>query len=219
MISEFTKVRKSLSGKTSDFGGRGPASILEARFFQQLSDIMQEFPFGPANLYSSSNLDVFSFGSNPSESFALFSDHSGFVRLNRIVESGQKQNVFKRCLERTKEFKVKDETFSQFSRVFGLASASSSPSSSRHLVALKYWEGVSVVGLKEGGEESEFVSRVDVTGRSVADVAFANALNTYVVVDSTGSVTMVNYEPDKVVGSWTNALASQVRFVCFAKIC
>ena len=171
---------------------------------------MKEFPFGPANLYSSSNLDILSFSSNPSETLAVFSDHLGYIRSNKIIESGFDINEFKFTLDRTKELKVKEETFSKYSRVFGLASSSSTSTLSRRFVALKYWEGVSVIGLTEGGKQSEFVSRIDVAGRSVADVAFADALNSYVVVDSTGTVTLANFETDKVVGSWTNAFETQV---------
>jgi len=107
----------------------------------RLKDVLHEYPFGPSNLYSTSNLDTFSFKSDPQTVFSLHADHSQFVKLNKIVPSADtdESKLFERHLDRSKEIKISEEKFSTFSRVYGFAT-----SKLHDLIALKYWEGIFV---------------------------------------------------------------------------
>lgn len=198
IISDITDIQRET------LNGRCFTTDKTVAHFRRLNDLMEEYPFGPSNLFSSSNVDVWTPTNEPDRSYLLHTDLTGHLKMNKI-SAAKESEIFKHFLTRDAERKFRDEKLGRFSRVFGFSS-----SKNRDFVVLKYWEGVSVVKMTADGAEVNSVSRLDLTGRSVGDVTFVDAIDSYTVIDSSGSLTLIDTESDKIINRWKEAFAPQV---------
>jgi len=214
-----------LSVKSQTFGGspckvvdknHGPHAFNQLRNYRTLKNQMDEYPFGPSSLYSSSCLQVFSFKGEeePDNQYLAHGDFSGSLKINKIIYDedqlllNSENKVYNVKLDRSKEVKVCDEKLKKYSRIFGVAT-----SQVQKVVGLKYWEGAVITKLKsedDGRIGAEIISRQDVTGKCCCDLGFLDNLDSYLLIDSSGSLSLTDLTTTKCVKRWEDAFSTQV---------
>ena len=226
MFNEYGTFSGMLSVKSQTFGGapcrvvdknHGPHAFNQLRYYRALKDQMEEYPFGPSSLYSSSCLQVFSFkGEDSDNQYLVHGDFSGSLKINKIIyEEDQlslnnENKVYNMKLDRIKEVKVSDDKLKKYSRIFGLAT-----SEVQKVVGLKYWEGAAIAKLTSEDDDdgrigAEIIFRQDVTGKCCCDLGFLDNLDSYLLMDSSGSLSLTDLTTTKCVNRWENAFLKQV---------
>ena len=177
-------------------------------YLRAIKDLLNEYPFGPSNLYTGSSLELVSLDGRQ---FLIHADHSGDLKINKLVVSPSENyaGALIHSLNRASEVSVRDKHFSKYSRIFGIAK-----SDANHVVGLKYWEGAAVAKLKHSEDDSsisaEVIARRDLARKSCCDISFLDCLESFLVVDSNGSLTLTDFNSDQLVNCWTNNFCRQV---------
>lgn len=183
--------------------------INQASYYQTMNNLMEEYPFGPSNLYSSPCLQLFNFKSNPEQNYLIHSDFSPTGKINKIVENvDETKSVFKLTCDRSTEVGVGDQSLGKNSRIFGLVT-----SEKEEVIGLKYCEGAAVAKLFQSDQDlvsAEIVSKRDLTGKFCCDIAFADWLDSFITCDSSGSIALTDWTSNKLVNVWSNAFSAQV---------
>ena len=181
--------------------------------YRKLNTLMDEYPFGPSNLFSSPCLQVFNLKSDSEQKYLIHSDFSRSAKINKIVQNvddESKNKIFKLNLDRSQEVVVGDEHLGKHSRVFGIAK-----SLNADVIGLKYWEGAVVAKLFQSDEQpvgAEIVSKINLTGKYCCDVTFADWLDSFLTLDSSGSVSLTDWTSNKLVNVWDKAFSAQVQW-------
>jgi len=194
---------------------QGP-HVNQLKYYRTLKDQLDEYPFGPSSLYSSSCLQVFSFkGEEPNNQYLFHGDFSGNLKINKIIcdtdqlSLNNKNKPFSLMLDRSKEVKVCDDKLKKYSRIFGVI-----PSEEQNVVGLKYWEGAAIAKLKLEDEEctigTEIISSQDLTGKCCCDLAFVDNLDSSLLIDSSGTLSMIDLTTTKCVNRWEDAFSKEV---------
>jgi hypothetical protein len=174
-----------------------------------MKTLMDEYPFGPSNLYSSSCLQLFQFQSEPEQKYLIHSDFTSTAKINKFVENvDDKKNLFNSSLVRTNEIVIGDKNLGKNSRVFGVAK-----SDKHDVIALKYWEGATVAKLFQSEQElvgAEVISKRELPGKFCCDISFADWLDSFLTLDSSGSLTLTNWASNKMINEWNKAFSAQV---------
>jgi hypothetical protein len=193
----------------------GPHAFNHLQYYRMLKDQLEEYPFGPSSLYSSSCIQTFSFkAERPNNQYLIHGDSSGTLKINQLIynEGPNNENtVYNLNLDRSKEVRVCDEKLKKYSRIFGVVT-----SELQNVVGIKYWEGVAIANLElvgEGDDErikTEIISRKDLTGKCCCDLGFVDNLDSYLVIDSSGSLTMTDLTTSRCVKRWEDVFSKQV---------
>ena len=205
---------ETFSGRTCPSNDRrfGPNTFNKLKYFRMIKDLVDEFPFGPSHLYSGSSLELVSVESLPNE-FLVHADHSGNLKINKLlVSKSENDGALIHSLDRASETSIKDEQFSKYSRIFGIAK-----SETKNVIGLKYWESAAVARLKASENNfsvsAEIISRRDLTGKSCRSMSFVDCLESFLTIDSNGSLSLTDFNTNQLSSCWKDLFDHHVRII------
>jgi hypothetical protein len=178
--------------------GKKPKGLHMQRFYLHYQQLLQENPYGPANLFSSSCLKTFR--DLGGAMCVAHTDFSCTVQLRRLKRTSApyplRHGLHK---DRRERRELIDYNLSEEERAYGLALVNDPL-----LFAVRYRRAISIIDV-DGDVKGSWKSDHD-----LSDVAVMPWLDSFVSVAVSGTIRSINYDTEEVVGVWENAVAEHV---------